>query len=815
LRRSGKSAPGADPAASDLTGSDKASSGQVGTHSGFIVQPTYRVVRGRPVVLLYGRLQSGETFLVRDNRMTPYFYVEAQDASRVEELGGRLQESDFETMQGQPVVRVDLAIPADAPALRDKLHEAGLPTFEADVRFVVKYLIERGVRGSVEIEGEAKVGKRVDWLFDNPTLRPAPERTEVPLEVLSIDIETDPRIMHVLSIALFGCGHQEVLLLTPESRGCPKSATPARDERQLLQLFGERVRKLDPDVIIGWNVADFDFDVLVRRADQLKVPLELGRSRGATRLRRGDGWRQSTQVVIPGRIVLDGPQTLRSSFVTYERMGLDFVARKVLGEGKIESEDPAEVNKAETILRWFRDAREKFVDYNLRDARLALQIFEQLRLIELSVERSRLTGMALDRVSASVASFDFLYLSELHKRRLVAPSVSSPTRSTKMSPMAGGHLLEPVVGLHENVLLLDFKSLYPSLIRTFQIDPLGHIRAAEDESPTIAPNRAAFRKQPGILPSMLDELFPRREAAKRQGDVVTSQAIKILMNSFYGVMGTSSCRFFDPRLANAITGFGKELLLWSKRRIEAKGYAVLYGDTDSVFVSSGVSSDEAPALGERLASELTVELGEFIHQKWGVESKLELEFERLYLKLFLPSTRGGGEGAMKRYAGLIPGKVAAGTPGVAKPEVVFTGLEAVRRDWTDFARQAQRELYRRLFLELPVEEYLVRLASDLRSGRLDDFLIYRKAMRKQESEYTTTTPPHVAAARKMSRPTGRLIEYVMTVAGPEPAEEREHDLDYEHYLVKQLQPIAEPVLALLELEFRRVIGDDKQLDLFA
>ena len=114
-----------------------------------------------------------------------------------------------------------------------------------------------------------------------------------------------------------------------------------------------------------------------------------------------------------------------------------------------------------------------------------------------------------------------------------------------------------------------------------------------------------------------------------------------------------------------------------------------------------------------------------------------------------------------------------------------------------------------------MEQYLRHLASDLRDGNLDDFLVYRKAMRKQESEYTTTTPPHVAAARKMSRPAGRLIEYVMTVAGPEPAEERESDFDYEHYIVKQLQPIAEPVLALLELEFRRVIGDDKQLDLFA
>ena len=306
--------------------------------TGFIVQPTYRIVRRRPVVLLYGRLSNGETFLVRDNRMSPYFYIEQEDAERVVELGGRVRDSDCSTMDGRRVLRVDLQVPADAPPLRDKLHEAGLPTYEADVRFAMKYLIERGVRGSVEIEGEARAGKRVDWLFDNPELRPASKRSAVPLKTLSIDIETDPRIIHVLSIALYGCDHQEVLLLTPESRGCPKSATPARDERQLLQLFAERVRKLDPDVIVGWNVADFDFDVLVRRADQLGVLLELGRSRGKTRIRRGQGWRQATQVVIPGRMVLDGPQTLRSSFVTFERMGLDFVGRQVLGVGRSREE---------------------------------------------------------------------------------------------------------------------------------------------------------------------------------------------------------------------------------------------------------------------------------------------------------------------------------------------------------------------------------------------------------------------------------------------------------------------------------------------
>jgi DNA polymerase-2 len=147
-------------------------------------------------------------------------------------------------------------------------------------------------------------------------------------------------------------------------------------------------------------------------------------------------------------------------------------------------------------------------------------------------------------------------------------------------------------------------------------------------------------------------------------------------------------------------------------------------------------------------------------------------------------------------------------------EVVFTGLEVVRRDWTELARQAQRALYERLFLDRPVENYLRSLVSNLREGLLDDLLVYRKGLRKELDAYTSTTPPHVAAARKMSESPGRIIAYVMTTDGPEPADERQHLFDYDHYVDKQIRPVAEPVLSLLQLDFAKVVGDDRQMELF-
>src|SRR5690606_4817474 len=157
-----------------------------------------------------------------------------------------------------------------------------------------------------------------------------------------------------------------------------------------------------------------------------------------------------------------------------------------------------------------------FARYARTDARLAYQIIERLRLVELAFERSRLTGMTPDRVAASIASFDFLYLGELERRRIVAPTVQADD-SRGHAAQQGGYVLEPRTGLHENVWVLDFKSLYPSIIRTFNIDPLSYVPEPAPGEDLIETPAASFRRQPGILPRMLDELFPRREAARRAG----------------------------------------------------------------------------------------------------------------------------------------------------------------------------------------------------------------------------------------------------------------------------------------------------------
>ncbi|NJO12417.1 MAG: hypothetical protein HC872_01915 [Gammaproteobacteria bacterium] len=286
------------------------------------------------MVHLHGRLEDGATFLIRDRRPRPHFYIRASDADRARQLGIPAPEpTDQHDFAGAPVVRLQVQIPAEVPALRDRLHDAGIDTYEADVRFAVRYLIQRGIKGGCEIEGEAIPGRSgVTWIFDEPQLRPA--AVSMAPRVLAFDIETDARGERLLAIALYGDDLDEVLIVDGSARPMPERALRCQDERQALSEFCQRVAQYDPDVITGWNIVDFDLSVLQKIAERLRHPLPLGRETGALRIRKAEGYFGSGNATIPGRLVLDGIDLLRGAFIRMEDYSLDAVARQVLGEGK-------------------------------------------------------------------------------------------------------------------------------------------------------------------------------------------------------------------------------------------------------------------------------------------------------------------------------------------------------------------------------------------------------------------------------------------------------------------------------------------------
>ena len=592
---------------------------------------------------------------------------------------------------------------------------------------------------------------------------------------MSFDIETDPKSDYLLAISLYSSDVDEVLIVDPEDRPVPPRARSFVTEKAVLEAFAARVREINPDVLTGWNVIDFDLAVLNRISDRVGVPLNIGRQAGRTTIREAQGYFGSGQANVPGRLVLDGIDLIRGAFIRFEEYSLEAVSRQVLGEGKtiIAGKD----DRAKEIFNTYEHDLEGFATYARTDARLAFEVLAELDLISLAVARSKLTGMPMDRVAASIASFDFVYLSALRKRKICAPTVGSGDLR-EIRAHAGGQVLEPEVGIHPNAWVLDFKSLYPSIVQSFNIDPFSFTGKASDKSDIVLLNGASFDRKPGILPSILDELFEKREEAKKSNDQIASQAIKILMNSFYGVLATPACRFYNSTIGNSITTMGRHFLTWAQSWFEERNHRVLYGDTDSVFVASGIDD---PALAHARGLEITKEFNDslkaYIRSTWNVDSKLEMEFEKLYVKLFLLPLRTGSGGARKRYAGLLFDETR---------EVEFVGMEVVRRDWTDLAKDVQRELYRRVFASEPVDAYLQDVVSSVRNGDCDDKLVYRKGLSRPLNEYKDPAPPHVRAARK-SQQESRVIHYVMTVDGPEPVDNVTHDLDLEHYVEKQIK----------------------------
>jgi DNA polymerase II len=760
---------------------------------GFLLQPTYRAPGGVPLIQLFGRLEDGPPFVVEDDRARPYCFVPASSASLAAALApnARTEASPLLDLAGGALARIELDAPGDLPPLRDRFANAGVACLEADVRFAHRFLIDRGLRAGIAIDGAAEGDERL-VRFRNPALAPADDVRPV-LRVLSLDLETAPDASKLYAWALAGSGFEEVhVLCAREVAG----ATSHPDEKALAAALLERFAALDPDVLVGWNVVDFDLRVLVRRCEALGLAPSLGRVPGNPRFIEDLGYTRQTRAELPGRVVLDGIPLVRDALrlVDYR---LETVARHVLGRGKKIDQDAPDAGAE--IARLWREDPEALAAYNLEDARLVIDVLEREGLLALAVERSLLSGMPLDRVGASVASFDRLYLPELRRRGRAAPSVA---RAAEGALVQGGALLEPVPGFHVDVAVFDFKSLYPSLIRTFQLDPLAHATAGPDA--IVAPNGARFAREGAILPGVIDAFMARREAAKRRGDAHADQALKIMMNALFGVLGTPACRFFDPAIANAITGFGQQTLRWTAEAFAAAGVRVLYGDTDSVFVSLGTRD---AGYAETLRARVEGEIAERVQREYGVPSRLVLELEQIFARLWLPRVRSGTSGSKKRYAGWL----AAG----AAPLVVV-GLESVRRDWPPVTRRLQQGLLERAFRGEEVLPFVRDVVAAVKSGELDAELVYAKRLRKGGVDrYTGAVPPHVQAARKAGR-TGGVIHYVITDLGPEPVHPRRplpKGIDRRHYVDKVLRPVADALLGDLGTSFDEALGEPRQLAL--
>ncbi|MBU8913484.1 MAG: DNA polymerase II [Spirochaetales bacterium] len=809
-----------------------------GNYTGFIVHAFVQRVPGRDSSRLayLGRLCDGKTFAAVFEPFRPHFYVrESENADACQVLSSQSEPTTWTTMDGEPVLRMHATSISELKRQAGLLGATGVRTYEADFSPADPRLMDSRVHGSVTITGPPVEGRHVDLVFREPGL--GPSDWDPRLEVLSLDIETNPRTDEILAVGLVNTAVwadqvREVHLLGTD-HGEPW-IIGYDGEADLLRGVVKRIAGLDPDIVTGWNVIDFDFEFIARRLSRYGIPFAISRSDQATSFleasRDETGRRQNAGVMCHGRQVIDGLRLLRYGPQRFPDRKLDSVARAVLGEGKtITAETSRE--KIDTLLSLYADDPVRFCDYCRTDAELVLRILDKTGLLDLTVRRCLLTGISLNRAWTSIPAFEFLYTEAMHAQSMVAPTSGVDRLPQGEAP--GGAILKPQPGLFPNVLVFDFKSLYPSITRTFNIDPLGYVDTEEGYpegaspppvSDTItAPNGARFRRDGGILPDLLDRFWQSRDQAKADGDAVASFVYKIIMNSFYGVLGSSGCRFAGAPLAGAITGFGQYILHWTRDRLTGRGYKVLYGDTDSLFVLAARDPGAVQELfstGDRLCAEINGELSEFVRTHFDLESHLQLEFEKVYHRFYLPRIRhtaapADGEevrGRAKGYAGRHLER--SGEIG----ELEIKGMEAIRSDWTEAAGSLQTALLSLLFADAPntaVEECIRKTLGRLQAGELDESLVYSRRLRKPVESYTKTSPPHVQAARLLPRDQQEgTIDYVVTVSGPQPISMRTDPIDYAHYMARQLRPIAAPICEILEIDPVSLFDRSGQLSLF-
>ncbi|RMF55576.1 DNA polymerase II [Candidatus Woesearchaeota archaeon] len=756
---------------------------------GFVVHPTYKVENGEAFVYLFGRLENGESFATK-NKFRPYFFVRRKDKEKVLKIEKvTIEDTDLKNFNGDAVSKIVLSTPKEVPALRDKLKEENIEFYEADVRFAYRFLMDNDILGSLNIEGEYSKGERFDRFYEEPRI--SSSDTKIKLRVVSIDIETDKNAEEIYSIALYSDDYKRVLI---QRENKLKNAEGFKDEKSMLVAFRDKIIELDPDIIVGWNLINFDMDRLSSRFKHYKIDFLIGRTEWPCIIRKSHDFFRESTASVPGRVVLDGVSLLKANFVYLEDYKLGTAAKELLGKKKLISEN----NKGQQIEDYFKKDPQKLVDYNLEDAKLVFEILNKKNILDLTITRSMLTGMPLDRVKASIASLDSLYLREARKRGLVCPTSKQNNREERIK---GGFVMEPKPGIYDFVNVFDFKSLYSSIIRTFNIDPWTHNKKGTIK----APNGARFLAEDGILPILIQKLWKARDEAKKRKDDIASFAIKTTMNSFWGALANPVCRFYSLEMANGITSFARHIIQLTARLLEEKNYNVIYGDTDSVFVATKASNlEEAEKIGREIQEYINDYYENYVKEKYNRKNYLELEFEKTFVRFLMPKQRHQDVGAKKRYAGLL---IKDG-----EERIDFTGLEFVRRDWTELAKKFQMELLDLVFHKKEIKDYIRNFVDDLKKGKHDELLVYKKAIRKPLEAYTKTTPPHVKAARKLKELKSNLIAYYMTVNGPEHVEARTSKIDYDHYIDRQLRPIADSILTFFGLKFDDVIsGKQKKL----
>jgi len=791
------------------------------------------------IIRLFCKDEKGKTILVLDSNFKSYFYVEPKKG-KLNEYKKKLLKHDFregkilqvETAEKElfdkkkKLLKIIVEAPNDIYDIRQiiKNWSENQEEYEYAISFYRRYLIDKQIKPMnwIEVDGKEIVDKKyqVTKIIEAKEVKPLDSKKEPKLKTLAFDIEMaeENNEEKIIMISFAGNNGFKKVITDWKGETHIKYVETVPDEKTLLERFVEIINEQNPDFITTFNGDNFDFPKIKDRAEKLKVSINLGRDKSKIRLvRRG----RISSTKIRGRVHVDlynFVDHILSTTMKTEVLTLDAVAEELLGLKKRDLKWKDIQESWET-----KKGLEQLADYCLWDSELTLKLSNQL--LPQVFALSRLTGVIpFDAGRYYYSQLDEAYLMrKAFQQNVLIPNSPKQDEIMKrrMKPTyTGGFVIEPKKGIHPDIIVFDFRSLYPTIIITHNISPdtidCKHKECKKNKPPETKSHFCQTRK--GFIPRNLEEVIKKRIEMKKKMKTLKKDSLefklldneqnslKLIANSMYGYLGYFASRWYCYECAAAAASFGRYYIKKSIGMIKQEGFEVIYGDTDSVFITIPEKKDLMKE-SEKILKKINKELPGII----------QLEFRGIYEGGIFVTVSGKKRGAKKRYA-LID----------KEGNLEIRGFETVRRDWCDLAKDIQHEVLR-IILQDRDPDKAVKLVRDtvdrIKKGKakIEELTIFTQ-LTKPLSTYETIAP-HVNVAKKLKakdRPVGEgmIIQYIVTKKSgsiserSEPVEDvKEGDYDPDYYINNQVLPAAMRVLSALEMTEDQVLSGRVQAKL--
>ena len=749
---------------------------------------------GESSIWLWGITHDGKRVLVIDSNYRAYFYLLPRKEQDPEELRKKLEaEKPHPTIENATIEkkkllgdeRVVLKVFCKDPdflekAARETLKKTGAEaTYEEKLRLAIKYQYDYGIKPCQWYEADTASSTIDPGEFSvhetlTATAHPSLVAKEEPpgLDLFSFSL---------LSVSKIGAPSAirdpvQVISWRTNKNANEVVLTQTHSDESTIQRFGEDVTKINPDFVLSFEANSVHWPYLVKRANKTKTPLRVGRDGGPPH--------QSLygHYSLIGRANVD---LLNFAEDLYEvkNKTVENVAR-YLG---IKLSDPKTIDETSYFDYWSRpDQRKILVKHVEEQTETVLKIGEEA--IDYVIQISALSGLPPDQVIAAAVGFrvdNYLMMETHNLGQLIPPRTEQP-----IIPYKGAIVIEPKVGLHDNVASLDFSSMYPSLMIKYNISPDTLVIGKEKEDVFEVPEvKHRFRKNPsGFYRIVLTKLIEARKTTKAElkrtarSDLrypllkAREKAVKVMTNAVYGYAGWAGARWYSKEVAESAAALGRETINRAISLAKNLGLTVFYGDTDSLFLNN----DEK--LVQKFQAEIDRQLG------------LEINLSEIYKRILFTE-------AKKKYAGLK-------TDG----QIDVVGLEAVRGDWSNLARDVQNAVLRMVLEDASAKRatsYVQDLTQNLKSKKLSlsSFIIW-KTLTKPVEGYEVNAP-HVEAAKKMAKDgwpvtAGDKVGFIITKRRGKLFQKAEphykvtvEDVDYDYYVHNQIVPAAARILEIL------------------